>query len=89
MNEENIEQYDKKIMEQCIELSKQGIDLEQLFKDIKPIFDIIQPIIDLGLKNYKFIKGLGDDTKDYGRADFISEIVSLNKDLEKANKVTN
>lgn len=55
-----IEEFDEKLMEQCIELAKQGIDLEKLFKDMQPIFDVIKKVNDLSIKNYKFIKGLKD-----------------------------
>lgn len=56
----NKEEFDEKLMEQCIELAKQGIDLEKLSESMKPIFDVIKETINLGMKNYKFIKGLKD-----------------------------
>lgn len=48
---------DKKIMEACIELAKQGIDIEEVCKSLEPLFDVCKQIVELAIKNYKFIKG--------------------------------
>jgi hypothetical protein len=52
---------DEKLMEFCIEMARQGIDIEKLFKDLEPVFEVAKQIADLGIKNYKFMKGLKDE----------------------------
>ena len=47
---------DEKLMEQCIELARQGIDLEKVSESLKPIVDICKEMLELAVKNYKFIK---------------------------------
>ena len=48
-------EYNKKVMEQCVQLAKQGINLEKLYEDLEPFFNICNQIFDLAIKNYNFL----------------------------------